>query len=539
MKKERLVSDKGKNSLTQNGAGAILCYIGALWLSGSSVAQTIPSFADETKTSGIESIYKGDWQYMVGGGVAAFDCDGDQMQDVFLAGGENKSKLYRNRSAKGGALKFEEVASEASFEAVTGAYPLDIDSDGNVDLVVLRVGENVLLRGKGNCAFERANEMWNFAGGDGWSTAFSATWEKGNQWPTLAIGNYIDREQEIAPWGSCTANVLYRPHTEQNGFAAPTELKPSHCALSMLFSDWNRSGTPSLRVSNDREYYEGGQEQLWKVQKDKSPALYTADEGWKPYKLWGMGLASADVTGDGKPEYFMSSMADQVLHMLANDPSKPAYKSAPFTMGTTAHRPYTGGDVRPSTGWHTQFEDVNNDGRADLFIAKGNVDAMPDFATKDPNNLLLQKDDGTFVEAGDKAGVASMSMGRGAILEDFNRDGKIDLLVVNRRSNVELWRNTSGDIGNFVAIAPELTGSNLNAIGAWVEVRVGERVIARENFSGGGHVSGKLGALHMGVGGATEAEARVIWPGGDTSEWTKLKANEFYEWRKGNVPAVQ
>jgi enediyne biosynthesis protein E4 len=49
---------------------------------------------------------------------------------------------------------------------VTGAYPVDIDSDGITDLVVLRVGETVLLRGLGDCAFERANESWGFDGGD-------------------------------------------------------------------------------------------------------------------------------------------------------------------------------------------------------------------------------------------------------------------------------------------------------------------------------------------------------------------------------------
>jgi hypothetical protein len=75
--------------------------------------------------------------------------------------------------------------------------------------------------------------------------------------------------------------------------------------------------------------------------------------------------------------------------------------------GVTAHRPYTGGDWHPSTAWHTQFEDVNNDGLVDLFIAKGNVAKMPDFAAKDPNNLLVQQPDGKFVEAGDKAGIAS------------------------------------------------------------------------------------------------------------------------------------
>ena len=41
--------------------------------------------------------------------------------------------------------------------------------------------------------------------------------------------------------------------------------------------------------------------------------------------------------------------------------------------------------------------DVNNDGFVDLFVTKGNVEAMPEFASQDPNNLLLGRPDGTFV----------------------------------------------------------------------------------------------------------------------------------------------
>ena len=80
-----------------------------------------------------------------------------------------------------------------------------------------------------------------------------------------------------------------------------------------------------------------------------------------------------------------------------------------FAKGVTAHRPYTGGDWHPSTAWHAQFEDVNNDGLVDLFIAKGNVAKMPDFAMKDPNNLLLQTSDGKFQEVGEAAGIASFA----------------------------------------------------------------------------------------------------------------------------------
>jgi len=233
----------------------------------------VPSFVEETASAGIDSVYAGEWEYMVGGGAATFDCNGDGFADMLLAGGTAPAKFYRNASSRGGALKFEAEASGLELEAVTGVYPLDVDSDGNTDLVLLRVGENVVMRGLGNCRFERANEAWGFDGGNAWSTAFAATWEKGAAWPTLAIGNYINRLEETSPWGSCTDNWLHRPDAKPNKFAAPLALKPSYCALSMLFTDWNKSGTPSLRISNDREYYEGGQEQLWHVDAGQAPAL--------------------------------------------------------------------------------------------------------------------------------------------------------------------------------------------------------------------------------------------------------------------------
>ena len=165
--------------------------------------------------------------------------------------------------------------------------------------------------------FERADKAWNYVTTSLWWTAFAATWEKGAAWPTIAIGNYIDRKEEFSPWGSCTDNWLHRPAATEDGFAPPLALKPSYCPLSMMFTDWNRSGTPSLRVSNDREYYEGGQEQLWRVERGLPPRLYTEAEGWRYVRIWGMGIASTDLGGEGYPDYFLTSMADNRLQVLA------------------------------------------------------------------------------------------------------------------------------------------------------------------------------------------------------------------------------
>ena len=513
----------------------------------------IPRFVEETDSAGLQSRFEGEDEYMVGGGVATFDCDGDGLPEVYVTAGVNKAKFYRNKSTRGGPLKLLEERSGLELTNAIGAYPLDVDGDGHTDLVVLRVGEVQVFRGLGNCKFQRANEAWQVTTSNAWHTAFSATWERGQNWPTLALGTYYDRSKPEFPWGTCTPAVLLRPAPSGKAFAPATPLLPGHCALSMLFSDWGRTGEAGLRVSNDREYYKDGQEQLWKVPPGKPPVLYTAAEGWKPLQIWGMGIASHDLDGDGRPEVFLTSMADNKLQKLepaAGDKVVPSYSDSAYKRGVTAHRPYVGGDLKPSTAWHAQFADVNHDGLADLFIVKGNVSTMPDFAALDPNNLLLQKADGTFSEVGQQAGVASIKRGRGGMLVDLNGDGLLDMLVVNRWDKAQLWRNVGSGtadkpaaMGHWLQLRLQQPGGNRDAVGAWVEVALGAapgaRVVRQELTVGGGHASGHLGWMHFGLGQAQRARVRVVWPHqapagesgtgtSNTSAWLNVEANAFY-----------
>ena len=507
---------------------------------GQPVALGPPRFVDVALAAGVEHAYDGEFEFFVGGGVAAFDCDTDRLPDLYLAGGASTAALFHNETQPGGSLRFARRADPATdLDAVTGAYPIDIDGDRLTDLVVLRRGGNVLLRGLGDCRFERANERLAFDGGDSWTVGFSATWETPDAaLPTLAFGNYTDMHRKPNARISCDDDQLLRPAPDGLAYAAPTDLEPSWCTLSMLFSDWDRSGRRDLRVSNDRHYYQDGEEQLWRIEPGQPPRLYGREDGWARLRIWGMGIASRDLTGDGYPEVYLTSQADNKLQTLADGPAHPTYEDIALRLGAIAHRPYSGGDVLPSTAWHAAFEDVNDDGFTDLYVSKGNVDVQPDYAIRDPSNLLLGQPDGKFVESGEAAGIMDFGRARGAALTDLDLDGRLDLVQVLRRDNVRIWDNTGAagaasgatneTAGHWLGVALDQDVLNHDAIGAWVAVRVGNRIITeREVTVGGGHASGTLGPIHFGLGSADQADVRVTWPDGETGPWIPVGADQY------------
>ncbi len=483
-----------------------------------------PRFVDRAPALHLDHVYSGGWEHFVGGGVAVLDCDGDRFPDLYLAGGAGPARLLRNVTSRPGDPIVYGDATDVNtgLTGVTGAWPLDFDGDGRPDLAVLRVGSNSLLRGTGDCRFEDAGDAIGFAGGDRWSTAFSATWEPGQRLPTLAIGNYVDRDAPDGPFGACDSNELHRPEGDRYG--SPAILEPGFCALSMLFTDWNREGRADLRISNDRHYYvRNGYEQLWRTY--PVPRPYGSEDGWEPVSIWGMGIASRDVSGDGWPDVYLTSMGDQLFQLRDPAGGRPVWRTVPFETGSAAHRPYLGDDGRPSTGWHAEFGDIDNDGDDDLFVAKGNVDQMPENAMADPNNLLLRAPDGRFVEGGAEAGLASPHRGRGAALADLNLDGRLDVVVVNRRAPVEIHENISIGTGNWLAIQVSQAGSNTRMVGGWIEVRTSAGLQTREITVGGGHGGGQDGPHHFGLGTAKSADVRLIDPDGVTGSWVEIAAN--------------
>ncbi|OYU37457.1 MAG: hypothetical protein CFE33_20810 [Pseudorhodobacter sp. PARRP1] len=89
-----------------------------------------------------------------------------------------------------------------------------------------------------------------------------------------------------------------------------------------------------------------------------------------------------------------------------------------------------------------------------------------------------------FVEVGDKAGIASMNIRRGAQVVDLNLDGMLDLVVVNRWVPAEIWRQTSASSENWVEVRLQQDEANRDAIGSVIEIRRGDKVERHEVAAG-------------------------------------------------------
>ncbi|MDA8800464.1 CRTAC1 family protein [Amylibacter sp.] len=451
--------------------------------------------------------YSGEWNHFVGGGVAVLDCNNDNLPDIFAAGGTSPSKLFVNESNfEFSEKKLQEITGS------TGAYPIDINADGFMDLFILQLGPNILLKGGPDCSFSDATKEFNIPNEAQWSTAFTAWWQD-DKLPFMAVGNYVDLNDPKGPFFACDSHQILKPLGK---IYKSNKFEPGFCALSMLTAQ-DASGTKRLRISNDRQYYvRNGYEQMWDLSDQR---FLDETDGWDKFSIWGMGIASRDITGDGRDEVVLTSMGDQLLRIANSDGT---YKNAPFDIGTYAHKPYFGDDGRPSTGWHAQFSDINNDGLADLFIAKGNVDQMPSNAIKDPNNLLIQQSNGLFNEVGLDAGIASLERSRGAALADFDLDGRIDILVMNRRAPMEIYRNITKNTGNWVAFQLVQKGGNRNAIGSRITIGKDSQQVT----IGGGHAGGQATPIHFGLGNAKTATISIEWPDGSLTKH-ETKTNQI------------
>ena len=368
---------------------------------------------------------------------------------------------------------------------------------------------DVVLRGLGDCRFEPATERARTrSAADGLDDRVQRD-VGGLELAADARLRPVPRAEDTSELRRQLAGA---PGPSGDRYAAPIALGARLLHAVHLVQRLEPLGQRDLRMSNDRHYYRDGEDQLWRIAPGEPPTAVHR----------GRRLASAADLGHGhrQPGRHRRRPARGVPHepgrQQAADArgrarSGPTYRDIALELGVTAQRPYTGDDVLPSTAWHPEFEDVNNDGHGRPVRDQGKRRGAGRPGEPRPEQPVHRP--GATARSTRRArrrASSSFERARGAALVDLNLDGLLDLVVVNRRATVDALaqrrhaatrrsprRWAIGSTSGCEQPAP-----NVDAIGAWVEVRVGERTTAREVTVGGGHAGGKLGWLHVGLGSA-------------------------------------
>jgi hypothetical protein len=526
-------------------AAAGFCVTLAILLAGPAIAQdsaeqaqqdvapepVIPRFEQVAGQAGLQHRFDSDAEFSIGGGAAAFDCDGDKDADLFIAGGNAAAGLYRNVGDPGSAPRFEGIPdnlglNDAEIRRVSGGYALDYDNDGDLDLFVMRFGVNRLLRNDGDCKFSVTDSV-GLADLNQRTTAFAAAWLPGAAYPTLFVGNHVNPAPEPGATGQCGESYFLLPGTGPNPeYDRKRPLVPAYCPLSYLMVDWSGRGSFDLRAANDASAYgDVGGDQLFHVRNGVAP--YREEEGWEAERLDGAGLAARDTNGDGIPEIAEADRPGTRLYVLRGEGEQPRYAEKSVSRGLTMDGVEYDGPV-PVFSWHVEFADFNNDAMSDLLVVRGQRQSPPQASPQDQDMLLLGLAGGGYRNAARASGVALPTVGRGAAIADFDRDGCQDFVVVNRNAPVSLFRNLLCDretSPGWLDVDLEQEGANMDAVGASVILRAGEQAHTQAVTIGGGHAGGSAGPLHFGLGDSPEAVLRVRWPDGSITDPITLPAN--------------
>jgi hypothetical protein len=500
----------------------------------------------------------------IGPGAAWIDYDRDGLLDLFLVQGypvvppypanAPGCKLYRNL----GGGKFTDVTAAAGVGHVgcgQGAAVGDIDNDGFPDLFLTCYGKpNVLYHnvpdGNGGRRFDDVTERAGMASHPdwkdrpNWSTSAAFLDYDNDGLLDLFVCSYLkvdlDRYPECYQAGtkhrtSCspllfegTRCILYRNAggVRFTDVSAEANVNQSNAkALGVATLDLDDDGLVDIFVAND-----GVPNFLFRNTgggkfEHKGPACGCTVNGMGNPQA-DMGVAAGDFDGDGRPDLFTTTFANESKTLFRN---RGKCQFFDVTAGSGI-----GPATWPRLGFGTCAPDLDRDGSLDLVIANGHVTARideqgdPTNTFRQPAQLFLNNGRGRFTDHSSRAGPAFQKqyVGRALATADYDNDARIDLLVTDSGGQPVLMHNESETPNNWVRLELQGTKSNRDAVGARVTLTVGGRRLVRHKEGGGSYLAGHDPRLLVGVGRAqTVDRVEVRWPSGLVETVGPLEVN--------------
>ncbi len=498
----------------------------------------------------------------MGTGVAIGDFDGDGRPDLFVVSKTESCRLFRNL----GDFKFEDVTAKAGVgdnaDAAKiwkqGATFVDVNNDGRLDLYVCRFNApNLLYINQGDGTFREMAHAYGLDVVDASVMACFCDYDHDGWLDVFILTNLLDANHHPA------GQRDYLFHNERNGtFTNVTDRAGIHGegqGHSATWWDFDNDGWPDLYVANDFEV----PDQLYHNNHDGT-FTNVLDQIVPHTPFSSMGADLADVNNDGRVDLFIADMAAtthekdmrgmaESRHRTVDDQLHPGiapqYERNVLLLNTGTSRcleaAQLAGVAATDWTWGPRFEDLDNDGRVDLFVPNGmyrepsNVDLLVRQLSAEtmaertrimrespllaePNIARRNLGDLRFEDVGAAWGLDQRGVSFGAAFGDLDGDGDLDLVYANYQKGVTVLRNDS-DTGHRVIIDLRGTHSNRFGIGSLVRIETASGVQVRPLVLARGYMSSSEPVAHFGLGDDTLLQrVTVLWPDGGRQEFKNL-----------------
>ena len=381
-----------------------------------------------------------------GSGVAAGDVDGDGLCDLYFCGLKCGNRLYRNL----GNWQFEDITDQAGVACTnldaTGAALVDIDGDGDLDLIVNSLGGGThVFFNDGHGKFTEAKEVLNPALG-GMSLALADY--DGDGWLDLYVANYRVNSIGDQPEARISVRTVDR-------HLAVTSINDK----PLTDPEWTNRFKFEFRGQKFAKEELGEPDVLYRNlgggRFEKVPFTSGAflDEDGKPLTQppfdWGLSVMFRDLNNDGKPDLYICNdfLTPDRVWMNLGDGRFQAISRLAIRQS-------------PLSSMAVDVADIDRRGLDDLFVVDmlsrdhrrrlvqrinskpevlpiGAIDNRPQYSR---NVLQFNRGDGTYAEIAQFSGLEASEWSWCPIFLDVDLDGYEDLLVANGflRDNMNL-----------------------------------------------------------------------------------------------------
>ena len=349
--------------------------------------------------------------------------------------------------------------------------------------------------------------------------------------------------------------------------------------LGVAVADLNNDGWQDIYISNDffeRDY----------IYMNNGDGTFTESltNLVKATSLTSMGVDIADLTGDGYPEIFVNDMLPETDDRYKTTMTFENWDKYQNNVRNGYYHQFTRNTLQLNNGlvkgadlsfsevgrmanveatdwsWTALLTDLDNNGDKDIFITNGidrdilDQDFIQYIANEEVTKMVVKKEGVDYYKLLDlipshlvpnyayagngrlkfnnvtkEWGLDKPSSSNGAAYGDLDNDGDLDLIVNNVNQPVFVYKNNSDTVLGNNYLKLNLVGElqNIQAVGAKVTVKVGDKMYWQEQFLNRGFQSSVDNRMNFGLGNATMVDTlKVQWYYGKETVLVNVNVNQ-------------